>query len=168
MNVTIRIPSTLLTAIRRDLDRPHPHAWERVGFLAAAATASPQDLLLLVRGYQPVDDDDYVRTKDVGAEIGSEAFRKALQWAYRPKSALLHIHTHHGRGRPSFSRVDLRSGAKFVPSFFTTLPAMPHGMVVLSGDSADGLVWLSEGRGPQPIGAFTRVGTNYSRNWSER
>lgn len=168
MNVTVRIPTALLTAIRRDLDRPHSHAWERVGFVAAAAVGSPQDLLLLVRGYQPVEDSDYVRTKNVGAEIGSEAFRKALQWAYRPKSALLHIHTHHGRGQPSFSHVDLRSGAKFVPSFFTTLPAMPHGMVVLSGDSADGLVWISEDRDPERISAFTQVGANYGRDWSER
>jgi hypothetical protein len=168
VNVTIRIPSAVLTAVRRDLDRPHAHAWERVGFLAAAAMASQRGLLLLVRGYQPVEDGDYVRAKGVGAEIGSEAFRKALQWAYRTKSALLHIHTHHGTGRPSFSGVDMRSGAKFVPSFFTTLPAMPHGMVVLSGDSAEGLIWLGEDRDPDWINAFTQVGTNYSRNWSEQ
>lgn len=168
MKVTIRIPTSLLQSVRRDLDRPHPHAWERVGFLAAAATASPHELLLLVRGYQPVDDEDYVHASDVGAEIGSEAFRKALQWAYRPKSTLLHVHTHHGLGRPSFSGVDMRSGAEFVPSFFTTLPWMSHGMVVLSGDSADGLVWLSEDREPVLVGAFTQVGNNYSRNWREQ
>src|SRR5690606_15791533 len=89
VKVTIRIPTPLLRLVRRDLDRPHLHACERVGFMAAADSASARELLLLVRGYQPVDDEDYVRAPDVGAEIGSEAFRKALQWAYRPKSTLL-------------------------------------------------------------------------------
>jgi hypothetical protein len=168
VNVTIRIPAPLLSSVRRDLDRSHAHAWERVGFMAAAAAASPGELLLLVRGYQPVADEDYVYAPGVGAEIGSDAFRKALQWAYRPKSALLHVHTHHGRGRPSFSVVDMRSGAEFVPSFFTTIPRMPQGMIVLSGDSADGLIWLGEDCDPVRIGAFTQVSTNYSRNWSEQ
>lgn len=85
-----------------------------------------------------------------------------------PKSTLLYAHTHHGRGRPSLSGVDLRSGAKSVPSFFTTLPGMSHGMVVLSGNSADGLVWLGEDREPVRVGTFTQVGTNYGRNWREQ
>ena len=168
MNVTIRIPAPLLNSVRRDLNRPHAHAWERVGFMAAMAAASPGELLLLVRGYQAVRDEDYVHAPGVGAEIGSEAFRRALQWAYRPKSALLHVHTHHGRGRPSFSGVDMRSGAEFVPSFFTTVPRMPQGMIVLSGDSADGLIWFAEDRDPVRVGAFTQIGTNYSRHWSEQ
>ncbi|HTN14474.1 MAG TPA: hypothetical protein VL094_06680 [Sphingomonadaceae bacterium] len=166
MRIAVRIPSSTLATMRADLARPHPYAWERVGFMAAAATSSPGELLLLVRGYLPVADDDYVAAPGVGAEIGSEAFRKALQWAYRPKSALLHVHTHHGAGKPGFSGVDLRSGGKFVPSFFTTVPRMPQGMIVLSDDSATGLVWLAEDGKPAPIAAFTQIGSRYRRDWS--
>lgn len=168
MRATIRIRSADLADMRADLARRHPFAWERVGFLTASATASADQLLLLVRGYLPVDDDDYVDGSGVGAEIGSEAFRKALQWAYRPRSALIHVHTHHGHGRPGFSGVDLRSGFQFVPSFFTTIPRMPQGMVVLSNDSATGLIWLSEDQAPVQVENFTQVGVGYRRDWSER
>ena len=167
MNVTNRIPSAQLNAMRADLVRPHAYAWERIGFMAAAATASPGELLLLVRGYRPVADEDYTFAPGVGAEIGSDAFRKALQWAYRPKSALLHVHMHHGFGCPRFSEIDLRSGSEFAPSFFATIPRMPQGMIVLSNDCADGLVWLAEDCDPVRIKAFTQVGANYRRNWSE-
>ncbi len=166
MKVGIRITSPQLDAIRTDLARRHAFAWERVGFIAASATASAGRLLLLVRGYQPVADEDYVRAAGVGAEIGSEAFRKALQWAYRPKSALIHVHTHHGEGQPAFSGVDIRSGFEFVPSFFTTLPRMPQGMIVLSDDAATGLVWMAEERQPLAIEEFTQVGAGYRRDWN--
>lgn len=168
MKASLRIATPLLAAMRSDLARPHPFAGERVGFLAASATASHNRLLLLVRGYQPVADEDYQKSNEVGAEIGSEAFRKALQWAYRPKSTLLHVHTHHGRGRPGFSGVDLKSGSQFVPSFFVTLPRMPQGMLVLSDDSAHGLMWLAEDRPPMSIEHFTQVGIGYSRDWSDQ
>lgn len=167
MNITLRLPAPLLNAMRADLARPHAHAGERVGFLRAAAMKTVNGLLLLVRDYHPVADEDYARAPDVGAEIGSEAFRKALQWAYRPRSTLFHVHTHHGRGRPSFSGVDLKSGRQFVPSFFTTIPRMPQGMLVLSDDDAYGLVWLAEDHPPAPINSFAQIGAHYSRDWKD-
>ena len=166
MKVAIRIPAATLAEMRADLARPHPFAWERVGFMVAGATSSRDQLLLLVRGYRGVADEDYVRAADVGAEIGSDAFRKALQWAYRPKSALLHVHTHHGRGKPAFSGVDLRSGSEFAPSFFATIPRMPQGMIVLSDDSAAGLVWLAEDQAPEEIRSFSQMGAQYRRDWN--
>lgn len=167
MNITIRIQTDLLKEIRKDLRRPHPYAWERVGFVAAAATSTPSSLILLVHNYQPVADDDYIVSDDVGAAIGSEAFRKAAQLAYRSKSALIHIHAHHGSGRPRFSEVDMNSGHYFVPSFFATVPRMPQGMIVLSDNSADGLIWLAEDRIPLPIHTFTQVGNGYARDWRQ-
>lgn len=166
MKITVRIPTPVLEGIRADLARPHAFAGERVGFMAAAAMSSPGTLMLLVRGYRPVDDDDYNDASHVSAEIGAEAFRKALQWAYRPRSALLHVHSHHGFGKPGFSTVDLRSGSRFVPSFFTTIPRMPQGMVVLSNDSAAGLVWIDEHQDPITVGVFAQMGRRYRRDWS--
>ncbi len=165
MKATIRIQSEKLRAIRTDLSRPHPHAWERVGFMVAAATSAADQLLLVVRDYQSVADADYVMSAGVGAEIGPEAFRKSLQLAYRPKSALIHVHTHHGLGKPCFSDVDLESGSVFVPSFFTTIPNMPQAMIVLSNNDAAGLLWLAKDLSPVPIDTFTQVGTRYSRDW---
>jgi hypothetical protein len=163
MTACLKIPNRLLADIRADLGRPHPFAHERVGFLTAGVAQAESGLLLLARAYRPVAEEDYVHDPTVGVKIGGSAMRKALQFAYQPRSALLHIHTHGGHGRPEFSGVDLRSGGEFVPGFFHTVPRMPHGMLVLSDDSASGMLWMSgEERGVY-ISEFVGVGAPYQR-----
>jgi len=83
--------------------------------------------------------------------------RKAVQSAYRPAAALLHVHTHGGGGKPGFSRVDLDSADDFVPGFFETTPRMPHGLLVLSNDAGHGLLWLANDRAPVAIDHFQRI-----------
>src|SRR5262249_33820763 len=99
------------------------------------------------------------RGSSVGAQIGSDAMRKALEAAYANRSALLHIHTHGGRGLPAFSRTDLASAAQFVPGFFNAIPRMPHGLIVLSHTSARGLLWTSATSTPQYADGFTLIGS---------
>ena len=164
MKARIKIPNAMLDDIRQDLHRPHAFAFERVGFMTAGvAQAGPGQLLFLARAYRPVADEDYVPDPSVGVKIGSDAMRKAAQFAYQPRSALLHIHTHGGIGRPDFSGVDLTSGSEFVPGFFHSVPRMPHGMLVLSNDSATGLLWFS----PEDTGTyaaeFIGVGAPYRK-----
>ena len=142
MKTRFKIPARLLADMRADLYRPHAFAHERVGFLAAgAAYARDGSLTLFAREYQPVADDDYVNDPSVGAQIGPNAFARGLQLAYTPRSALFHVHSHGGRGIPSFSGVDLASGAEFVPGFFNAIGRYPHGLIVLSDNSATALMW---------------------------
>lgn len=144
MKATFKIPTQLLATMRSDLRRPHAFAHERVGFLTAGAMRRDNGaLVLFAREYRPVADEDYLRDPSVGALIGSAAMRKGLQLAYRPRATLLHVHTHGGRGAPAFSGVDLTSGAEFVPGFFNAISRMPHGLLVLSDDSATALLWMS-------------------------
>lgn len=168
MNVTLKIAGSLLDLVRRDLARPHFFAHERVGFLTAGAAAAPGGLLLLVRGYMPVADEDYEVDPKVGARIGSNAMRKAAQSAYRPASALLHVHTHGGRGLPGFSGVDLKSGKEFVPGFFHSCPKMPHGLLVLSDNGATGLLWLEPGKPSVSIDRFIRVDRPIVEQWGAK
>ena len=162
MKAVLKITGGLWETIQKDLNRPHAFAHERVGFLTAgAAQAEPDTVLLLGRDYAPVTDEDYVPDDSVGVQIGKEAMRKAVQRAYRPRAALLHIHTHGGHGRPDFSSVDLKSGREFVPAFFHTVPRMPHGMLVLSDNSATGMVWLGEHDPGAYASCFVRVGAPY-------
>src|SRR3546814_2990921 len=60
------------------------------------------------------------------------------------RSALVHLHTHGGTGRPEFSGVDLDDGKNFVPSFFNVVPHLPHALLVLSDESARGLLWMGK------------------------
>jgi hypothetical protein len=164
MKARIKMPTTLLAMIRRDLTRPHRFAHERVGFLTAgAASFDGNGLLLLARNYRPVDEEDYVHDPSVGVKIGADAMRKALQAAYRPPAAVLHIHTHGGSARPHFSGVDRRSAAEFVPSFFNPVPRMPHGIIVLSDDGANGLLWIDPHHEPVLATDIISVGGPYRK-----
>lgn len=164
MKIRIKIPNSQLVAIHSDLHRPHAFAGERVGFLTAGVAQTGLDeITLLARAYQPVADEDYVPDPSVGVKIGGDAMRKALQFAYSPRSALLHIHSHGGRGRPEFSGVDIRSGGEFVPGFFHAISRMPHGMLVLSNDSATGLVWLGPKESGAYVAEFVGVGAPYRK-----
>lgn len=164
MKVRIKITNRLLDGIRLDLHRPHAFAYERVGFLTAGVARSADDeITLLSRAYRPVADEDYVPDPTVGVKIGGAAMRKALHFAYQPRSALLHVHTHGGQGRPEFSGVDLRSGHEFVPGFFHAVSRMPHGMLVLSDNSATGLVWLGPKEAAVYVAEFVGVGAPYRK-----
>lgn len=163
MKISVKILSPLLRDIRVDLHRHHPFACERVGFINAGATRIGDDLMLVVRDYQPVADGDYERSMAVGAQIGPDAIRKALEAAYKRKSCILHVHTHGGRGRPEFSPTDLKSAASFVPGFFNALPEMPHGIIVLSNDSARGLIWTAPKKRPTYVAGFVEIGAQLQR-----
>ena len=96
MTTRFKITRRLLRAIRQDLERPHPFAYERVGFLSAGLFSTDSNLLVLAREYRPVADDDYLHDSSVGAMMGPEAIRKALQWAMSERVAIFHVHAHHG------------------------------------------------------------------------
>ena len=70
MKVTLKIQGTLLDEMRADLERRHKFAYERVGFMLAAATRTASGLMLMVQDYHPVADDDYEQSQTVGAQIG--------------------------------------------------------------------------------------------------
>lgn len=165
MTVCLKINGQLLDAVRQDLHRPHAFAYERVGFFTAGAADLSGHLLLTVRNYMPVADEDYEVDRKVGAKIGSTAMRKAVQSAYRPAATLLHVHTHEHRGKPRFSGVDMISAKDFVPGFFETTPRMPHGLLVLSNDDAHGLLWLANDRPPVTIDQFQRIDAPLQLKW---
>jgi len=159
MKATFKLPGPALNEVQIDLQRRHPFAHERVGFLTAGVVETgDSNLILLAREYQKIDDDDYLSDSRVGAMIGAKAMRKALQMAYATKSALFHVHAHGGSGIPNFSSIDLKESQKFVPSFFNVIPQMPHGVIVLSNDSARGLLWFSADRPAVNVSAFREIG----------
>ena len=165
MKVRFKITTALLTTIRADLKRPHPYAFERVGFVSAGLSASGENVLILAREYRPVNDDEYLPDSSVGAMMGPEAIRHALQWAMQESVALFHVHTHGGSGIPSFSDIDLRENAKFVPDFFKVAPHCAHGAILLSDSDVYGQIWLDRSQPYHFITTFDQVGVPL-RKWS--
>ena len=147
MNVVFKATSRFLHEARLDLARAHPFAAERVAFISIGATKAGDSLVLIAQGYHPVADHDYIDDETVGAMMGQDAIRKALDIALLKSVGVIHVHMHAHKGRPRFSRTDLREQLKFVPDFFKVRHQMPHGALVLSHDSAVGNIWL----GPEQI-----------------
>jgi hypothetical protein len=156
-----RATSSFLDDVRRDLNRPHPFASERVGFITTRAAGGRGYVLVLAQNYHPVADDDYLPDLYVGAMMGSEALRKSLNLALLQKVGVFHVHLHGHEGRPWFSQVDLREQVKFVPDFFKVRPDLPHGAIVLSYNKAAGRIWLRP-RSIKRISEFNGVGPRLS------
>ena len=173
MQILFRANQSFMCEVREDLMRPHEFAEERVGFIAVRVAQGLNIFVLLAESYHPVSDADYLRDPSVGAMLGSEAIRKALEIALFHPVGIIHVHMHFHSGEPRFSRTDLREQPKFVPDFFKVRRTMPHGALVLSEDAAYGRVWLSSDQIVE-IAEFNTVGKTLdikmkseANNWSE-
>ncbi|MBC2729973.1 hypothetical protein [Thiobacillus sp.] len=158
MKAIFRINRALLDEIHSDLNRRHPFAVERVGFIACGAAALPDGYLLLAQSYHPVADEHYEEDLLVGAMMGSNAIRKSLQLAYQEPVSMFHVHRHEHRGKPHFSRVDVQESARFVPDFWKVRPNKPHGAIVLSHDSMSGAWWNPESKKAQSFAEMAVIG----------
>jgi hypothetical protein len=107
----------------------------------------------------PVLDEDYERDNTVGAMLGAGAFRRILQFAYNNPVSILHVHRHEHRGKPWFSDIDLREAQKYVPDFAKVRADYPHGILVLSHDSAAGLIWRPKSITQSRLARIIVVGT---------
>jgi hypothetical protein len=159
MTSMFRITSGLLRRVHEDLSRSHPFAAERVAFLTCkTARLDRQGVVVLAQAVHSVADEDYERSSTMGALLGSAAFRKILQYGYGRNLSIFHVHRHEHFGRPGFSRVDVEESAKYVPDFFKVCPQQVHGTVVLSHNSAAGLIWHGMKAKPGRIDRFAFVG----------
>lgn len=158
MKVHFKISSDLLALVRADLRRRHQFAHERVGFILASLAKTAEGVLVLAQSYHPVADQDYLHDPSVGAMMGPNAIRKAMEFALIKRVAIFHVHSHGGIGIPGFSGVDIRENAKFVPDFLKVAPQNIHGAIVLSDSAAFGQYWIARDRLPQPINGFSEIG----------
>jgi len=157
MNIVFRATDAFMAGMRTDLVRPHAFADERVGFISVRAAQGAGALTLVAENYYPVADDEYLRDETVGAMVGQEGFRKALELALLRPVGVFHVHMHTLPGRLWFSSIDLREQLRFVPDFFKVRKEIPHGAIVLSPTSAAGRAWVSSDK-IFPITEFNVVG----------
>lgn len=143
MRVIFRAPSELLAKMNGDLRREHGFAYERVGWVAVRGAMADDTLVLLAHDYLSVPDDQYVDDRSVGAMLGQEAIKEALNTALLQSVGMFHVHIHDHQGAPKFSPTDSREQARFVPDFFAVQRRTPHGAIVFSRNAATGRVWLT-------------------------
>jgi len=97
MKVMFKVGDQLLARVRNDLGRLHEFAAERVGFIACrAASLVPGGIVILAHEYKAVGDEEYIDDRTVGAMMGSNAIRKALEFPGRlerePEALCLDCH----------------------------------------------------------------------------
>ena len=158
-SVCIRLPKHLVEDMKADLRRPHPSAAERVGLLSVATgRGEGGELLALGLEYRPVQEEHYVEDPTVGVKIGVGAIRAAIDRIRLAHRGLFHVHLHEHRGVPGFSSTDRREQPRLVESFRRVGASVPHGMLVLSDDSATAWVWLPGDAEPVRAKSITIVG----------
>ena len=157
--VRIRVSRALFEEMKADLLRPHPFAAERVGFLSVATgRGEGGELLVLGHEYLPVAEAHYIEDPHVGVKVGVGAIRESVDRVRLSRRGLFHVHLHEHRGAPGFSSTDRREQPRLVESFRRVGAHAPHGMIVLSNDSATAWVWLPGASAPVRPRMITIVG----------
>lgn len=144
-SVIIRFARPLFEDVVSDLQRPHPFAAERVGFLFTRMGSGPAGTTLLFPvDYVAVPDDQYVDVRKpwVGAAINGDAIRGAMQRVMTTGLGVLHVHLHDHSGQPHFSPTDWHDLPDLARSFQYADPNLIHGALVLSHDAVTGAVWV--------------------------
>lgn len=138
--VHIKVPRSLFDSMQSDLERQHPFAFERVGFAFGRQAAIAGDAMsVILTDYEPVPDAYYVEDHHVGARIGGDAIRSAMQRAMRDEVSVFHVHAHFGPFEPGFSTTDLEGYTRLLPSLATVAPRQCHGALLLTPGPAIGL-----------------------------
>lgn len=135
-NIRFRIPKIIHQQMLEDLNRKHPFAYERVGFLfTTSKKLDANTTIILAKEYCPVDDLDYIKDKSVGAKIGTDAIRKSMQKLFNQKGGCFHVHQHSHSGKPHPSLIDKKSLPAIADSFSNIAKDQANGILILSDDS---------------------------------
>lgn len=134
--IAIRISRSIYDQMMRDLKRPHPYAYERVGFLFTQTIKTGKNSSIIIsKEYIPVSDENYILDKTVGARINSNAIREAMQKSYDDKVGCFHVHLHPNWGTPYPSNIDNKNIPNVVQSMINISSKEIHGFIILSENS---------------------------------
>lgn len=134
----INLSKQNMKKIRDDLARPHPYAFERVGFVFIRPNSTKT---IDIIDYLSIPDDFYINNPHVGAEVDYRAIVMAMKRADHNNEGVLQVHEHLGKGIPKFSKVDIDSHPVYLRSFRNANPRAIHGFLLLSEDSIVARIW---------------------------
>lgn len=133
--IKFRIPKFVYELMQEDLRKPHPFAYERVGFLfTKTILLFDTSYLIVATDYLPIADEDYIEDMNVGAKINSNSIRTAMQGIVDRNGGCFHVHLHNHSGKPYPSFTDQESLPGIVNSFSNIASKQANGILILSRD----------------------------------
>jgi hypothetical protein len=151
MTPQVRLTRKLYEEMQTDLRRPHAFAGERIGFtFGRLANAASDFLLIILVRYVPLADDRYVPDPAIGARFDGQAVQFAMQEIVTNDEGCFVVHMHEWRGQPGFSFTDRAELPPVARSFRNVGRQRPHGLFLLSDDSACAEVWIPGRKNPEP------------------
>lgn len=157
MNPHLKITRQLLELALQDLERPHPFAYERVGFFSCRQISDESNPILLCYDYHSIEDNDYIEDDEVGARINGKVIRDAMGRAISQDSAQLWVHTHGRKRSTTPSPVDRIGGADVLRSLVNAKSNRHHGWIVISESAVSGEIHIPK-KAPLEVSDLTVVG----------
>jgi len=136
MQTIVKIPRFLFEQVQVDLQRPHPIAFERVGFFSTRCSRTRSKIIVHCIAYHPVAESHYVADANVGVRIGSHAITAAMGRITKDRVGQIHVHYHGGECLPHPSETDNRELPRLVESLRNANQTECHGWMVLSESDA--------------------------------
>jgi hypothetical protein len=159
MSIHFKLTRPLLERVKKDLDRPHEFAGERVGFLfTTSGVGANASRIVIATAYVAVVDRDYVDDPRVSARIGSAAIRSVMQRILDTKTGAFHVHLHSHKGKPSLSRTDQNELPRLIRCFRNLASNEVHGALILSDDCGAGICLRPAEKDFDPFAQISVVG----------
>ncbi|MFG1520357.1 hypothetical protein [Halobacteriovorax sp. ZH1_bin.1] len=152
----------LFEEVIESLKRPHPFAFERVGYFLGEI----KEGVLLLDEWMEFEDFLYEENEEVGARIGGEGMTMLMEKAFSSKKSFFHTHLHDFQDEPYFSSVDMRSLLEVTPSLFDFTETCPHGAILI-GRKKSRLVWWDQKQCLSKNEQLINYGLGPRRNYEE-
>ena len=122
---------------------------EHVGFFLA--DWDPETRRFLVQGWRRVADEEYETLTDFHVALTDELRASIIRQAWTEQRSLIELHSHGPSGRARFSPSDLHGFEDWVPHLWWRLRGCPYAALVATGESIDGLAWVSSSTEPEQV-----------------
>lgn len=141
MNSLVKIPKAIFDQAVHDIEKPHPIAYERIGYFLATANENSS---FLIKEWYSMPDEFYENSDSVGALINQQGMKFLMTLALKHKLSIFQFHKHDFQEKPTLSHVDLKSLNEIVPALFRFGTKHGHGSILLGQDTFSITIWDSK------------------------
>jgi len=130
---------------RADLTLPPVSGMERLGLSFARYASTYNTTTIVATEYIPLPENAYVAGHHAPVSFDSRWLMQQSATAAQQHAGIFLVHLHEHRGKPWFSPIDMRTNRDIIRPIALIEQTLPTGALLLSIDSAAGLLARSDG-----------------------